>query len=85
MTIHPIDAWHQVVAGRDADRLNDLLADVETVERMNAEPVEKRQCRLNPSLVVRKRTNSAVAKFGSQRLSEVVANGSEHHGNLFSI
>jgi len=27
MTIHPIDAWHQVVAGRDADRLNDLLAD----------------------------------------------------------
>jgi hypothetical protein len=60
---------------------HDLTAHVVAADRVDVEPIEEPECRLDAGLLVIGRADAPVDERGRRWLAEVVADGTEHHRN----
>src|SRR2546430_1260277 len=68
-----------------ADQRNHLRAHIVAIECVQVQPIEKTFRWSNTRFFMTARAPAAFEKFRCWRLTEIVAQGSEHYGDLLSV
>src|SRR6267378_3806703 len=68
-----------------ADQRNYLRAHIVAIECVQIQPIQKTFRWSNTRFFMSARAPTAFEKFGCRRLTEIVAQGSEHYGDLLGV